>query len=415
MISISRDGQAYLNALEVMPGLRYIKKIVKTQILEDQDELNYSIKSKRDWSGLLPEVPPRLFDYQQEVHDLVIKKFKCGSAALLSLPTGAGKTRTAVNIALTLLAKGVIKKVVWIAPSIELVDQAIGALRETWNQSARFHGLVYGSLGESNQHRVQFSFGTVQSAAKRHRELLFCKDTLLVFDEAHQAAARTYSNIISSARKKGSFALGLTATPGRSNENELNELVYLFASHLIIPSCLGNHPVTALRDRNVLSQLEIVNCLQSNSVGVSFVDNLQSFLEELRKRTSASGIGFAKSIEQAYLAAGAMSALGFLSEVISHDIPILKRQEKIHNLRAGKVQWLWNVELLSTGIDIPSLSSVALLTRIKSAILYEQILGRVSRGPAVGGSESSLVFDLCGNSAAFGDACSYSRFLKSDW
>ena len=79
------------------------------------------------------------------------------------------------------------------------------------------------------------------------------------------------------------------------------------------------------------------------------------------------------------------------------------------------MQWLWNVELLSTGIDIPSLSSVALLTRIKSAILYEQILGRVSRGPAVGGSESSLVFDLCGNSAAFGDACSYSRFLKSDW
>ena len=76
MISISRDGQACLNALEVMPGLRYIKKIVKTQILEDQDELNYSIKSKRDWSGLLPEVPPRLFDYQQEVHDLVIKKFK---------------------------------------------------------------------------------------------------------------------------------------------------------------------------------------------------------------------------------------------------------------------------------------------------------------------------------------------------
>ena len=415
MIAISRDGQTCLNALEVMPGLGHIKKIVKNQILEDQADLGYLKNLKRDWGGVLPEVPPRLFDYQQEVHDLVIKKFKQGSAALLSLPTGAGKTRTAINIALTLLAKGLIKQVVWIAPSIELVDQAVSALRDTWNQSTRFHGLVYASLDEYNQHCVQFSFGTVQSAAKRHQKLTFCKDTLLVFDEAHQAAARTYSNIISSARKKGSFVLGLTATPGRSNENELNELVYLFASQLIIPSCLGNNPVTALRDRHVLSQLEIVNCNQSDSVGVSFVNNLQSFLEQLRKRTSASGIGFTKTIEQAYFSAGAMSALGILSEVISHDIPVSKRHEKIHNLRTGKVQWLWNVELLSTGIDIPSLTHVALLTRIKSAILYEQILGRVSRGPAVGGSKSALVFDLCGNSSSFGDSCSYSRFLKSDW
>ena len=68
-----------------------------------------------------------------------------------------------------------------------------------------------------------------------------------------------------------------------------------------------------------------------------------------------------------------------------------------------------------TGIDLPALRTVALLAKVGSPILFEQIVGRVSRGPAVGGRPETCVIDPHGLFEKFGGISSYARFVATDW
>ena len=54
------------------------------------------------------------------------------------------------------------------------------------------------------------------------------------------------------------------------------------------------------------------------------------------------------------------------------------------------------VDLLTTGIDVPAISNIVFLRRVKSRILYEQMLGRATRLCPEIGKESFKVFDAVG-------------------
>ena len=54
------------------------------------------------------------------------------------------------------------------------------------------------------------------------------------------------------------------------------------------------------------------------------------------------------------------------------------------------------VDLLSTGVDIPAVSNIVFLRRIKSRILYEQMLGRATRLCPEIGKEVFRIFDAVG-------------------
>src|SRR5690606_38120269 len=51
------------------------------------------------------------------------------------------------------------------------------------------------------------------------------------------------------------------------------------------------------------------------------------------------------------------------------------------------------VDLLSTGIDIPSIGNIVFMRRVRSRILYEQMLGRATRLCPEIGKESFKIFD----------------------
>ncbi len=54
------------------------------------------------------------------------------------------------------------------------------------------------------------------------------------------------------------------------------------------------------------------------------------------------------------------------------------------------------VDLLSTGVDVPSICNIVFLRRIKSRILYEQMLGRATRRCDAIGKEAFRIFDAVG-------------------
>ena len=71
--------------------------------------------------------------------------------------------------------------------------------------------------------------------------------------------------------------------------------------------------------------------------------------------------------------------------------------------------------VLATGYDCPAIRHVILATQIRSPIMFEQIVGRASRGPLVGGHAKSTVWQFDDHLAAHGLPQSYYRYSDYDW
>ena len=53
---------------------------------------------------------------------------------------------------------------------------------------------------------------------------------------------------------------------------------------------------------------------------------------------------------------------------------------------------LVNHQILSTGIDVPGMNSIMVLSDINSPSLALQILGRAMRGPKNGGNKNNIIY-----------------------
>lgn len=121
------------------------------------------------------ELPP-LHDFQQEVlHGLrsLLARGTGRRRAVISLPTGGGKTRVTVEAAvrLVLAPKGPNRSVVWIAQTDELCEQAVQAFRQVWvNLGARHTDLRAVRLwGGNPNRRVRGWTGPLSSSPRSKR------------------------------------------------------------------------------------------------------------------------------------------------------------------------------------------------------------------------------------------------------
>jgi DNA repair protein RadD len=90
-------------------------------------------------------------------------------------------------------------------------------------------------------------------------------------------------------------------------------------------------------------------------------------------------------------------------------------RQVLARFEAGEISVLLNKQLLPAGYDCPAISDVVLASPVRSSILWEQILGRVSRGPAVGGTVAGRVWELDDHRAMHSKVLSYARFLGDLW
>jgi DNA repair protein RadD len=384
--------------------------------LSDRDaELAGGTKA-RDLDSVVRLHPKRLelFDYQQDIVEQLLALATKGRIGLVSLPTGAGKTRTAVTACLEMQRREARGQILWLAPSRELATQARATLCSIWEATPLDYPVAIVGLQSECSEKRCWRFGTIQAAAAMGDRLAVSgHDTVFVFDEAHQATAPSYRRVVRTLQKTGAVVIGLSATPGRYTDRETCELAELFDSSLITPRILGTDPVRSLRTRGVLAELQREDLGDPRDIApIQRIDRLAGRILELQ---SSPGLAFVSKTSDAYLVAARLTGLGVRSEVVSHNHSTALREEKLARLRSGHIDWLVNVEVLATGIDIPMLKAIALLTEIGSSILYEQILGRVCRGVAVGGRDRTLVFDAFNHFRLHGDASSYSRFLSIAW
>ena len=132
--------------------------------------------------------------------------------ALLVMATGSGKTRTAIALVDLLQRAGWVKRALFLADRVSLVNQAVGAFKEHLPQSSPVNlvtekdttGRVYvctyptmmGLINETKGSEARFSVGHFD---------------LVIIDEAHRSVYQKYGAIF---RYFDSLLIGLTATPG---------------------------------------------------------------------------------------------------------------------------------------------------------------------------------------------------------
>jgi DNA repair protein RadD len=383
-----------------------------------------------------------LKDYQFEVYFQANKKLENrNSRFILQMPTGSGKTRTAIEIVCEFLNNHPDGSVVWLAHSTELCDQASECFSEIWPHLAKrdlyFHR-HYGTykLQPIADKKIGFlcsSFQSLLSRVEKNPESLngfLGKNRLIIVDEAHKVVAPTYNKVTRALLNDDAAVVGLTATPGRSygtlnTDIENEELSNFFFNTHISFNPHGQTAIEYLRSKGVLADARLESLMISNEsinlskkeldyvsrmfelppemlvkLGKSHLRNAEilSKLTDLIKRQGCmSTIFFATSLEQSKLICSLLNFMGVKSAHIDGDTPSLVRQESIRQFKSQKINVLCNYEVLSTGFDAPLVDCVFIARPTASVVLYSQMIGRGLRGPAIGGKAKCLIVNVRDN------------------
>jgi len=389
-----------------------------------------------------------LFPHQRRMADQVCNAIRGGHGrVVLHMPTGAGKTRTAMHIVSRFMTASEPSVIVWLAASSELLDQAAEAFKDAWSvlgnrevSILRYWGNHSADLASEPTDCIIFAGLQKMHALKRrdHIDVLRLAKSvkLVIVDEAHQAIAPTYREIIDILAETGSnnALVGLTATPGRtwSDITADEQLSEFFGGRKIMLEVEGwNDPVAFLIEQGYLArpafrrlEFEASPALNPSLKHASPGDDydsvlLESLAEQLDRnvliikeiqRLIENGhtriILFGSSVRHAELLAAALSALGIDGQVVTGKTNSTSRMRVIKLFRKSSTKpiVLCNFGVLTTGFDAPNTSAAVIARPTKSLVLFSQMVGRATRGPKAGGNkicEISTVVDI--DLPGFGD------------
>ena len=357
---------------------------------------------------------------------------------LLHMPTGAGKTRTAMNLIADFLRNNEPGLVVWLAYSEELCSQAAEEFEKAWRYLGnrdvgvfRFWADAKLNLDECRDGIVVAGLGKAFSTAKS--DLTFLSKLsdragLVVIDEAHQAVAETYRFVLETLveRRRGVRLLGLSATPGRTwNDPEEDlRLSEFFNRRKVTLSTPPLNPVDFLIEEGYLARPEFVNIPYAGSEFTraeteSIAADLDIPAKLLRRLArddqrnlvvvrSAEALlkdhervlVFAATVEHAGALAIVLSARGHVANVVTGSTPKRQRQRLIESFKAegGPPQVLCNYGVLTTGFDAPKTNAAVIARPTKSLVLYSQMVGRVIRGERAGGNAEAEIHTVVDSS-----------------
>jgi DNA repair protein RadD len=383
-----------------------------------------------------------LKEYQYKVYFEVYNYLKETPFArcIIQMPTGSGKTRTAMEIICEYINETG-HEVLWLANTQELCDQAFETFLETWYflRRRKLHAINHltasiEDLLAINDGQPKFHVATIQSINSKSKIGKFTLNRvrleslgLIVVDEAHISIAPTYQSSIETLLSGGDVKLiGLTATPGRqlraNSTLENDKLSDFYYNQLFTLKTPFENPIEYLQKckilskvkyysiegstvQNLLSPSELNNCMQSNTIpkkieqilthdatrNAVIFNNLVKLLNQGKKI-----IFFATSIDHSMLITSLVRLKGYRVEHVDGNTGSYRKQI-IDDFKNDKLQILCNYGVLSTGFDDPEIDVVFMARPTNSIVLYSQVIGRGLRGPLIGGTESCEIYTVLDN------------------
>lgn len=313
--------------------------------------------------------------YQVEALDGLRGVLRGHRAALLVMPTGAGKTRSAAEMVDLAYKKGT--PTLWLADRKELVEQASDAFTDLGIP----HGLILPGHKPSEDELILC--GTIQSFLARNRRGSFdpAHIRLIVLDEAHRAESRSYQELLS--LYPNARVVGLTATPVRGDGKGLGRTFggmvqpvsiralmdegYLVQPRYFVPSELDL--IAAREGRGDYTQRELDAIANSNPQLIGdVVSTFARVCPDRRAVVFPCNIAHSRALEDAF------NSVGIPAVHIDGQTPDGERQERMRAFREGEYQILTSVNIAIEGLDVPDVSAVVMARPTRSERIWIQCL-----------------------------------------
>ena len=407
-----------------------------------------------DFDNSMEKIFLNLHFYQKNAKYELFNSLILGNApsALLQLPTGAGKTKTAVEFLIDYLrildtSSTNRRKVIWVSHSSELCQQSKDSFVSCWKYRGDREINIVEFFGKSkiddlikkdvsSDSIVFASFQKMHSQLKKNTVQFdyFFEDTaFIVIDEAHISTAPTYLDVLEKLQSYSNNVklLGLTATPGRSkvvqDNDESKFLAEIYSRNLVTLRDSKGHPldnpIAYLQNLKYLAKLDFkslevtskaVKGQENDLLLINGERNLAIVLETKELlNTSSKVMLFAGSVQHARFLNSAFQYLNISSAVIDSDMSRSIRSGLLEEFKNGDLELMINYGVLSTGVDIPKLEAVVIARPITSIVLFSQIIGRALRGINNGGREKNTILSLQDN--VIGSPDFIYKYWKENW
>jgi DNA repair protein RadD len=390
-----------------------------------------------------------LHAYQKRMKDDLLERMLYpGDKFLLQMPTGAGKTYTALEAVVDLLRKPRMNKfVVWLVNTNELAEQALQAFIYLWRMKGdkelfafRLFKNFHADFRMEQGGIVFASFAKMYSVIsnRQHEDYesvwhLINNCELLIVDEAHTSVAETYAECIRCfINTDVTSVLGLTATPGRTTPESTQELVALYKANMIgMKDADGkelDNPIGYLQAEGYLAELKTelletgitIEQSQEEQILANLAANSsrnRKILEqiELAHQAEESTLVFACTLDHVFALTVLCRSKGIPSEFIIGQVEQGRRLDILQRFKEQQFYILINLDILSAGVDVPNVNKILITRPIGSPILYSQVLGRALRGPKNGGNSKNTVINLQDNLLNYPSANLLYRRFREDW
>ena len=373
-----------------------------------------------------------LYSYQRQVlSDIIHSLSSPERRAIAHLPTGAGKTRIAAHAACYLLNRTDTDDslVIWLASTEELCEQAADELSEAWTYLGLRDACVHRHWGNRSLGLRCLPSGFLVTGLAKLRSVAFQDNTLLahlanrasavIFDEAHQAVAETYSFVTEQLCSVRTPLLGLTATPGRTanltdadyrladmfNHNKVSidprghdsPVTYLIQNRYLadpcfVPISFDSDPAIADPQPGMDYSADDLDDLGRNDERTCKIVELAEDAASRHPRT----IVFCPSVESALECNKLLRVKGVATYVITANTPGEDRRAIINDFKSDRREHMvmFNYGVLTAGFDAPRTRCVIIARPTTSLVLYSQMAGRAMRGPRAGGNPRAEILTV---------------------
>ncbi|RVT80010.1 DUF3427 domain-containing protein [Flavobacterium sufflavum] len=318
--------------------------------------------------------------------------------ALIISATGTGKTYLSAFDAKAFNPK----KLLFVVHRLTIAKNSLKTFQKVFGKEKTM-GLY---SGEKRELDCDFVFSTIQTISKSTHLENFSKNHFdyIIIDETHRSGADSYLRLIKHFEPK--FLLGMTATPERTDGNDVFQLFdHNIAYEIRLNKAMEEKMLSTFHYYGVTDLLidntEIDNKSDFNLLISS--ERVDRIIEQSNFYGSDNGITrgliFCSRKNEAIELSALFNLKGYKTGALTGDSSEEERAKSIERLESDnlneKLDYIFTVDIFNEGIDIPKINQIIMLRPTESAIIFIQQLGRGLR--KVEGKSYLTVIDFIGN------------------
>ena len=343
----------------------------------------------------------RDYSYQNDAIHCITNDInqKNNARLLLIIPTGGGKTLTAIRSVNQLIKDNFINennKCLWITHLNTLEKQTKDVIKsEKWKEEFNFSEKLYDCLDVKMK---QEGVDLIDNDYKKEYRLI-------IIDECHHSSGKSYNKIFDNPNLS---ILGLTATPKRSDKRALNfekttyQITFdelekrnviikpkpakISIPHEIDAESLksprfdnpnrNNFIVDKILNRRRIQKLKNSNDYSKMVIYVNTVKHAKNLYETFKSRSETKNLyNFCGYIE------GGKNSLG------------VENNDFLEDFKQSETGIIINVNVLSEGFDDPSINTITMAVPTNSLIRYIQCVGRGIRNPEESNGDIPIILE----------------------